>query len=486
MRYKWILLTVLFAPMVLTAGLASAGGPPIDPPGLERAMAAQEAHTNALLAVKGVVGTAVGLADGQPVIKIFTESAGIAGLPKTLDGVPVQVQVTGKIVALHHQPGHSGGPPGSGGGGGVDPKSRFDRPVPIGVSSGTELLITDGTLLFCTVGTLGARVVDNGGTPEYPDDDIFFALSNAHVYAQEGSTTWSADASGPQSAAVGDAILQPGRVDAGTGCTLVSGDSIGRLDDWEEIKFPASACDASLGASDPDCNIIDAAIARSTPADIGNATPSDGYGTPNSKHVAADSVFIGQAVQKYGRTTSLTLGTVDAINATVNISYDNGTARFVNQIIIIPGSFIDSGDSGSLAVTNDGNKYPVALLFAGGPTIAIGNPIEAVLTRFGVTIDGEVSPDGPPPGVFTLTATGFKVKGVQHADLDWTGAPSNATFEVIRDGIVINSVSGTDDNGIGAYSDNIGQKGGGVSYIYQVCETETNTVNCSDEATVAF
>ena len=144
MRSKFIIFTVVSALMGLTAGLASAGGPPINPPGLERAMAVQEAHTNGLLAIKGVVGTAVGLDADQPVIKVFLESAGIARIPEKLDGIPVQVQITGKIFALHHAPGHNGGPPGGGNGDGVDPKSRFDRPVPIGVSAGTELLITDG------------------------------------------------------------------------------------------------------------------------------------------------------------------------------------------------------------------------------------------------------------------------------------------------------------------------------------------------------
>jgi hypothetical protein len=69
---------------------------------------------------------------------IFTESAGVAGLPRSLDGVQVQVAVTGTISALHHRNGHTGGP----GNGGEDPTptpdpvdttSRFDSPVPIGV-----------------------------------------------------------------------------------------------------------------------------------------------------------------------------------------------------------------------------------------------------------------------------------------------------------------------------------------------------------------
>jgi hypothetical protein len=145
---------------ILLAGPVAAGGPPVQPPGLDQAIAAQEAHTDALLAKPGVVGTAVGLgADGRPVVKIYTETARVRGLPAHLDGVPVDVEVTGELVAQ---------------------ADLFARPAPLGVSSGTERLIIYRGHLYCTTGTLGARVTD--GT-------FVYALSNAHVYAGEGSQT---------------------------------------------------------------------------------------------------------------------------------------------------------------------------------------------------------------------------------------------------------------------------------------------------------
>ncbi|MBI2466423.1 MAG: hypothetical protein HYV62_01160, partial [Candidatus Rokubacteria bacterium] len=157
--HRWGLATVLAALLaVLVTGLASAGGPPSGPPGLDQAIAAQEAHTDALLARPGVVGTAVGLgADGRPVVKIYVESGRVSGLPSRLDGVPVEVEVTGEIVAQLHS---------------------LARPAPIGVSSGSERLIVYRGRLYCTVGTLGARVTDGLSV---------YALSNAHVYALEGS-----------------------------------------------------------------------------------------------------------------------------------------------------------------------------------------------------------------------------------------------------------------------------------------------------------
>ncbi len=78
-------------------------------------------------------------------------------------------------------------------------------------------------------------------------------------------------------------------------------------------------------------------------------------------------------------------------------------ARFVNQIAITPGDFSGGGDSGSLIVTSDANLNPVGLLFAGGDTRTIANPIDPVLASFGVTIDD--SGTEPPPPVTDLAIT---------------------------------------------------------------------------------
>jgi hypothetical protein len=97
---------------------------------------------------------------------------------------------------------------------------------------------------------------------------------------------------------------------------------------------------------------------------------------------------------KYGRTTGLTKGRVDAINATVDVGYSTGVARFTGQIIIRPGSFSAGGDSGSLIVSNERGsekKKPVGLLFAGSSFFTVANPIGLVLEAFDpdIAIDGE-------------------------------------------------------------------------------------------------
>jgi hypothetical protein len=318
----------------------------------ERVREVQERNTARLMKIKGVVGTAIGRDESNKlVVKVLTAKPGVAGIPKKLDDVTVQAVVTGKFYAL--APGGKPGKPDKPGKGGngkeTNPKKRFDRPVPIGVSTGNE-----GE---CSAGTIGCRVKDGSGN--------VYALSNNHVYALENN------------ASTGSQVLQPGRYDAKPMCAVKSRDVIGTLAASEPIKFDGSD------------NYIDAAIARTSTADVNNATPSNGYGMPKSLPFPA---VVGQAVQKYGRTSSLTKGIVTLVNVTVDVGYSSGTARFVDQIIVVPlvGPFIQSGDSGSLLVTDPG-RDPVGLLFAGNGagTFAVANRIDLVLAPFTVTIDGE-------------------------------------------------------------------------------------------------
>lgn len=347
-----------FISTVVAAGIAFALAPvaaalaQVAPPGFARAIAVQEANTDRLLAIDGVVGTGIGVdTRGQAAVVVMTEDLGVRGLPRQLDGVSMVVMVTGRFQAVHHREGHDGGPPGGGGDDDdgsddttIDPTSRFDPPVPIGVST--------GNINSCSAGTIGARVSDGGSV---------YALSNNHVYALENK------------ASIGDLIVQPGVFD--TDCDVVGENEIGTLAAFVPIDLEGD-------------NTVDAAIAASTTDLLGNATPEDGYGLPGSVPVEE---AVGQAVQKYGRTTSLTTGTVAAINATVNVSYSNGTATFVQQIVVDgdQGGFLRSGDSGSLLVLQSDNA-PVGLLFASGRggKIAIANPIDLVLAEFGVAIDG--------------------------------------------------------------------------------------------------
>src|SRR5437764_10958903 len=338
----------------------------LDRQDMQSVLAVHRRRSEELLRIPGVVGTAVGLLpNGKLSLRVLLARHGVTGLPSVLDGVPVIAQVTGMLVAFS------------------DPTKR-QRPAPMGFSVGHPAI---------TAGSIGARVVDGSGN--------VYALSNNHVLANSND------------ARIGDAALQPGPYEGGT-----PADQIGTLPAFNTIDFSGGA------------NTIDAAIALSGTTNLENATPADdGYGVPNAAifgDANGDGVFddetslLGLNVQKYGRTTKLTHGQITGINGTVTVCYEVffgfciKSARFVDQLVIEPGTFSDGGDSGSLIVTDDGNKNPVALLFAGSSAQTIANRIDLVLNRFAVHVDGGTSPPPAPVtdiGITSVTAPASVTKG---------------------------------------------------------------------------
>ncbi|HYT99955.1 MAG TPA: CARDB domain-containing protein [Gemmatimonadales bacterium] len=368
-------------------------------------LAVHKRHSAALLRLPGVVGTAVGLLpNGKPGLKVLLASPEVRGLPSALEGIPVVAQVTGMLVAFS------------------DPTKR-QRPAPMGFSVGHPAI---------TAGSIGARVADGSGN--------VYVLSNNHVLANSND------------ASIGDAALQPGPYDGGT----APADQIGTLAAFNTIDFSGGD------------NTIDAAIARSTTSDLGNATPTDdGYGAPsatifgdaNGDHVFDDeAALLGLNVQKYGRTTKLTHGQITGINATVTVCYEVffgfciKAARFVDQLVIEPGTFSGGGDSGSLIVTDNDQKNPVALLFAGSSTQTIANRIDLVLNQFGVTVDGGNSPPPNPVTDIAITSVSAPTAVTQGATVNVVVTTKNVgnqnvptTFDVTlqdaTDGVTIGKQS---------------------------------------------
>ena len=341
-------------------------------PRVQEAIGIQDKHLWRLMRIPGVVGMGVGIgAEGEPVIRVFTARPEIQGIPEWLESVPVQVQVTGMVVAQG------------------DTTARY-RPAPIGVSTGHPAI---------TAGTIGARVTD--GTN-------FFALSNNHVYANQNY------------ASEGDSVLQPGSSDGGT----FPGDEIGTLYDFERIDFTLSGV-----------NYIDAAIAISSKENLANSTLPDGYGTPDSTITAAFVGLLVKKYGRTTGLTHGTVSGINVFVEVCYEQFwflCVKSAYFDDQIAVSPPApsteFSAGGDSGSLIVTENGNN-PVGLLFAGGTNITFANRIDLVLDRFNVSIDDSTEP-APLSAPSNLTAN---VASVNQIKLAWTdNSDGEEGFEIER------------------------------------------------------
>jgi hypothetical protein len=319
---------------------------------IAQAQAVRAAHVAALLAKRNVIACGVGykISAGQvtsepSVVLSVTQKLPLAQLaaqdlvPKDLDGIVTDVVETGTIRAFQ---GHRG---------------RWRPTVPPGVSIGHEDI---------TAGTFGC-LVRRG--------DERFILSNNHVLA-------NSNAGRP-----GDAILQPGRADGGT-----DADKVAELADYVALDFgegPAG-CGASLAwlsrffgpaktAQDTQAgeNEVDAALGRPLSEDLVSADILE-IGVPAGVAVAT----LGTEVQKSGRTTGLTSGSIIQIDVTVRVAYGSQTALFVNQLMA--GDMSQPGDSGSAVL--DMNRNVVGLLFAGSDNTTIINPIQKVLEALNVQV----------------------------------------------------------------------------------------------------
>lgn len=233
------------------------------------------------------------------------------------------------------------------------------RPIPMGVSVGNT-----PSAPYIYTGTAGMMV------NPFSNPSMKLILSNNHVLGAVGPTLC------PDTAPLFTWTLQPGTLDIGfdpeNDATYLAG-----------LVVKTVPIVMSLSAS----NQVDAALAYTTSAFASNKIKGIGpVGTdmPPTKAFALPAV--GMSVVKSGRTTGVTYGTVDSINATVNVNYgDCGTARFVNQVMTDEIGI--SGDSGS-AVLDAQTLTPVGLYFAGGTGTGVMNHLYFVYTKLGVFVDG--------------------------------------------------------------------------------------------------
>ena len=231
-------------------------------------------------------------------------------------------------------------------------------PIKLGTSGGNSHdSSVQGKVISCCSGTLGSLVQRNGTQ---------YILSNNHVLARSDI------------ASIGDPITQPGLIDAS--CSVAGTITVANLSQFVNLETSGTNVDAALaqvaaGAVDPTGSILSlGATATGNTADPG--PPHAGTG------IAAS---IGEGVAKSGRSSGLTCSTVGAIGVTATVSYQKGcgtgatyNVQYTNQVSVTGGSFSAEGDSGSLIVDRN-TADPVALLYAGSSTDAVGNPVSDVL-----------------------------------------------------------------------------------------------------------
>lgn len=302
-----------------------------------------------------VLGTAVGInGSGTPVLAVYVDrdaaNAGevIRNLPRAVRSVGVEIELTDKFRAMAR--------PGSG----VSHKAIQTPPIQLGTSGGWRHDLANG---YCCGGTLGS-LVKIGNTQ--------YILSNYHVLEAD-----IVAGGNNRVATTGDPVIQPGLIDVN--CTAANAQDVATL-----------VTRNALPGSNVDCAIAEVISGKVNP----NGSILE-IGTISSQTVGA---ALSQAVKKSGRTTGLTRSTVNGLNATVNIAYENEcaggaafTKTFTGQLVMRNNGskFLNSGDSGSLMVEDVAtNPRAVGLLYAGSSTSAIANPIDEVLSFLGATMVG--------------------------------------------------------------------------------------------------
>lgn len=205
-----------------------------------------------------------------------------------------------------------------------------------------------------TAGTIGGFFRDRDG-------DVV-ALGNNHVMANENR------------AQIGDVVYQPGPTDARRSLNFRGWNHVdrlpyfGTLKDFVRIERSANEQDSAITKVHPELIKLD--MVSSEYPEVG--VEAAGWREPQ----------MDLSVQKFGRTTGHTTGSILALDGTFRVRYGFGTAEIRNCIVTTPLS--QGGDSGS--VLFDMQMRAVGLLFAGSRQVTLHNPIGPVRRRYGLEI----------------------------------------------------------------------------------------------------
>ncbi len=277
-------------------------------------------------------------------------------VPPIVDGRETDVVVAKEIWALGVDAQHTSAA--------VDRKARL-RPMPGGVSVGHP------------------RVTAGTGTPILlPGWEFLAVFTNKHVGAPD------------EDSKVGDPLYQPGPYDGGG-----PDDVIRYLTHFVPIVFVGDGSDCPIinriahdanwflehtghksrfGTYVDVMNKVDAALAADPLSNENLSAEILGIGVPTGFNY---QVEVKEELKKSGRTTEITKGIVQAIDALANVNYGNGKiAIFEDQIMT--DAMSEGGDSGSIVVNK--NNEIVGDVFAGSTEVTLINKISNVLEQLGV------------------------------------------------------------------------------------------------------
>ena len=473
----------------------------------------QNMATEALFRNPEVAGTGTGIDEyGNPTIVVYTinkveqrrdinlSNVGTGerptALPVSIDRVPVVQKVTGMFKAL------------------ADPTARFPRPVPIGVSTGHPDI---------TAGTIGCRVTD--GTNVY-------ALSNNHVYANINEATLGdniiqpgtydggtdpADAIGTLHDFEPISFSSDNTMDAaialvststlGTSTPIDDGYGIpsvttvdpalemavqkyGRTTEWthgqiSEVNVIVDVCYESRGPVRcvKSARFVNQfAITPGTFSDGGDSgsliVTDNGGNNPvgllfagSSTHTIASPIDV--VLLEFGVSIDDGSGTGGNLPPTADFTFttDNLTVTFTDISSDIDGEITAwswvFGDGGTSTIKNPTHTYSASGTYDVSLTVTDKEDATG-------TVIHQVNVSDEPSGGLTLTATGYKVRGIRRVDLEWSG--SNALTVDIHLNGELDTVTEND----GFYIDDLGRSSG--TFTYQIFDGE----NYSNEATVVF
>lgn len=514
---------LLGAVAVLAAACGQTPQVPTDSEPLQQATAVDDAaaalvvhkrHTPDLMKIEGVVGTGLAVEGGEPRIRVFTVHGNVRGIPAHVENVPVERVVTGLIMA-----------------GDLNNPASRERPAPNGFSIGHPDI---------TAGTLGALVRGAGDVCYALSNNHVLANSNDASIGDSALQPGPYDGGTDPGDAIGTlADFEPisfssdNQMDAaiaelfdkasvtGSTPTYAYGapgtTTAAATLEMKVQKFGRTTGHTHGQVSETNLTVSVCYVARGPFMCASAATFVDQFAvTPGSFSDGGDSgslivtddnarspvglLFAGSPERTIANPIDLVFGRFGVAVETnpANCSnVDGGGDPPANQPPTADFSFSATGLTVEFTDTSsdtDGDVVAWSWDFGDTTTSTEQNPSHTYAADGSYTVtltvtDGDGAMDDvsqtvtvddgsdPPADGISLTASGYKVRGVHHVDLSWSGATST-DVEIFRNSNSLITTANT-----GSYTDSTENRGG-ATYTYAVCETESTT--CSNDVTVIF